>query len=164
MVYEAGRRLTKREIDLFENAKDIREIQYLGVRLVDKQCEYDPKKIAEYAVKKGYASRLGYLAETALEAAKNQGLTQNLSRVKRLIDLLYPHRDEHHKFLFPETDDDFGRMFKRLAKDRSTDKLNKKWRVHSGTHAPDIEDYIELYLIDLRQGNYVRNALDLMRV
>lgn len=156
MVYEAGKRLTKREIDLFENAKDIREIQYLGTRLVDEQCEYEPEKIAEYAIRKGYASRLSYLAETALKAARRKNL-QGLQRVKRLIDLLYFQRDKHYKFLFPD------KRFKKLAIERSTSPLNKKWKVYSDTHARDINEYISLYLIDLRQGIHIRNAVDLMR-
>lgn len=163
MVYEAGKRLTKREIDLFENAKDIREIQYLGTRLVDEQCGYEPEKIAEYAIRKGYASRLGYLAETALEAAKNRGL-KGLEKAERLVELLYSHRDEDYTFLFPFSDSEFDRKIRNLTMHKSTSSKNEKWHVYSFLNPSDISEYIELYLIDLRQGNRVRNALDLMKV
>ena len=169
MVYKSGKRLSKKEIDLFENAKDIREIQYLGIRLVDEQCRYSPKEIAEYAVKKGYASRLGYLAEISLEAArnleteKNINLTKKANRVKELIDLLYPHKNSEYVFLSSFSNYYGETVLKRLDMDRSKSQLNKKWKVYSATHPPDIEEYIELYLIDLRQGNYVREGKELMR-
>lgn len=163
MVYKAGRRLSKKEIDLFENAQDIREIQYLGVRLVDEQCKYNPKEIAEYAVKKGYASRLGYLAEISLEAARNLeteksiNLTKKANCVKELIEILYSHRNINHVFLFPYKNNDYHKnVLRKLAEKRSTHELNKKWKIYSATHSPDIEDYIELYLIDLRQGNCMK--------
>ena len=171
MVYKSGRRLSKKEIDLFESALDIREIQYLGVRLIDEQCEYNPKKIASYAIQKGYASRLGYLAEISLEAARNleieKGikLTKEAGRVKELIDLLYPHRNAGYEFLFPysERNNSFNDILKKLSVDRSNHRTNKKWRIYSATQHLDIEEYIELYLIDLRQGNYVREGKELMR-
>lgn len=170
MVYDSGKKLRKKEINLLKNATDIRQVQYLGVRLVDEQCEYEPEEITEYAIEKGYASRLGYLAETALEAArkleaeKNMNLTRKLDRLEKLINLLYPHRSKHYEFLLHfSNNDDFDRVLKKLDKDRSTYKSNKKWKVYSAIHPPDIEEYIELYLIDLRQGNYVRLGLETIR-
>ncbi len=157
MVYEAGKKLSKREINLFKNAQDIRELQYLGVRLVDEQCEYEPEKVAEYAIKMGYASRLGYLAEISLEAARNMRLTRNLSRIEKLINLLYLHRNEDYGFLFPHKNNKYhNNVLKKLAERRSIRELNKKWKIYSATHSPDIEDYIELYLIDLRKGDHVK--------
>lgn len=169
MVYKSGKRLSKKEIDLFENAQDIREIQYLGVRLIDEQCEYNPKEIAEYAVKKGYASRLGYLAEISLEAARNLkteksiNLTKKANRVKELIEILCHHKNSKYVFLSSFPNYYSKTVLKKLDMDRSNSQLNKKWKVYSATHPPDIEEYIELYLIDLRQGNYVREGKELMR-
>jgi len=171
MAYKTGKRLSKKEIDLFKNAQDIREIQYLGVRLVDEQCKYNPKEIAEYAVKKGYASRLGYLAEISLEAARNLeteksiNLTKKANCVKELIEILYPHRNAGYEFLFPysERNNPFNDILKKLSVDRSNHRTNKKWRIYSATQPSDIEEYIELYLIDLKQGNYVREGKELMR-
>ena len=157
MVYDPRKKLRRKEIDLLKNAADIRQIQYLGVRLVDEQCEYEPEKIGKYAIEKGYASRLGYLAETASEAAKNMGLIQRLDRVGKLVDLLYTNRNEEYVFLAASKNIGYDNdVLKRLAEKRSTHNLNKKWKVYSAIHAPDIEEYIELYLIDLRQGNYVK--------
>lgn len=156
MVYEAGKKLSKKEIDLFKNAKDIRQIHYLGVRLVDEQCEYDPKKIAEYAIKRGYASKFGYLAEASLEAAVNLKVTKNLSRVEKLIEFLYPYRSENYEFLFSRHNNDFNKRLNSLVINKSGSELNKKWRVYDYGTVSDIEDYIELYLIDLREGNYIK--------
>lgn len=171
MVYEAGKKLSREEIDLFENPRNIREIQYLGVRLVDEQCEYDPKEVAGYAIKKGHASRLGYLAEISLEAAKNLetekniNLTKKTNRVNKLIELLYPHRNKDYGFLFScsNKNDNLNRILNKLDKDRSTQSVNKRWKIYSAIHHLDIEEYIELYLIDLRQGNYVRLGIETMR-
>lgn len=157
MVYDAGNKLRRSEINLLVTATGIRQIQYLGSRLVDEQCEYEPEKIAEYAIKKGCASRLGYLAETALEAAKETELTGGLGRVGRLVSLLDTKKNEEYVFLAARENTKRGNnVLKRLAKRRSTHRLNEKWKVFSAIHSSEIKEYIELYLFDLPLGNLVK--------
>ena len=157
MVYSKLKTLSMTEIDYFSNATDIRQIQCLSVRLVDEQCEYEPETVAEYAARKGYASRLGYLVDISIEAASNLHLTNGLDRAKRLAEMLYAFRAGAYEFLAAFNDNDHdNKALMKLDKKRSTHKLNKKWKVYSSTHTADIEDYIELYLIDLRQGNHLK--------
>ena len=150
-MYVCGPQLSLAEIDLLENAQDIREVQFLGVRLVDDQCDYNPEAIAEYAKRQGLASKLGYLAEASLEAAMNVGIEYNPHRIKKLIDLVWANRNSGTCLLsaYDGQNDD---VLKRLAERRSVHDLNKKWNVRSAMHASDIEEYMGLYLLDLRQG------------
>jgi len=157
-MYEHKSKLSKREIDLFKNMKHAREILYLGVRLVDEECEYEPEKIAEYAIKKGHSSKLGYLAEVSLVAARNVGLEQDLSRLEKLINLLpiVPH-SEKYEFLAPWKNRGYDKkVMRKLDMKRSTNELNIKWKIYSAVQPSDIEDYIQLYLIDIEQGKKIR--------
>ncbi len=138
--------LSKEEIDLFENAEDIRQITFLGARLTDTECEYNPEEIARYAIERGYGQRLGYLAEISLEAARKMK-TGNLSRLEELLKKL--PKGEDFKFLFPYEYD----FIRNLSIDMSTEPANQKWKVYSGLKPSDVADYIELYFIDLRRGN-----------
>ena len=157
MTYQHTKKLSRKEIDLFKKMTGIREILYLGTRLVDEECEYEPEKVAEYAIKKGYASRLGYLAETSLEAAKNTGLEQNLARVEKLISLLTPSNNTEYKFLAPWKNYGYDKkVLRELDKRRSTYELNAKWKIYSAVHSSDIRDYIQLYLIDMKQENNIQ--------
>jgi len=140
--------LSKEEIDLFENAEDIRQITFLGARLTDTECEYNPDEIARYAIERGYCQQLGYLAEISLEAAKKMQ-TGNLSRLEELLRKL--PRGDGFKFLFPYENDNFVRKIE-LWPENVLD-TNKKWGVYSALRASDVADYIELYFIDLRRGN-----------
>jgi hypothetical protein len=142
--------LAEESIDIFENAQDPRQMMDLGVRILDDRRDYDPVKIAHYAIERGFASRLGYLADCAVKASEKFKVG-NRERVQKLRDLLLENREEGYRFLFPYSKDDFGeRMRKRASTNRRT--IDEKWKVYAGAGDFSIDDYVKLYLVDLRRN------------
>ena len=145
----------KRNIrNVFESVGDSRQMKYLGVMLADEQ--YNPEEIARYAIQKGYASRLGYLTEITLEAMRKLKLNGKITALERLVELLEPHITEDYRFLPTYGNSQFDKKLKELSKDKSNSPKNKKWNIYSMLTSADIEEYLQLYLIDLKRGNLVR--------
>ena len=80
-----------------------------------------------------------------------------------MIELLYSQREPGYRFLFPYTNREWHRKLKKIVTEESTSELNKKWRVYAYGTSRDIETYIQLYLIDLRQGNSIRVGKETIR-
>lgn len=139
----------KKEIQrTFEKPRGFRDFLFLAVRLVDE--EYNAEETADYSIRKGYASRLGFLAETALEAATNLGITERQEQIRELIKKLSHHRNQGYEFLFPYKNGEADRKMKEWVSNYKG-LLNDKWHIYCRMSHSDIEEYLQLYLIDLRK-------------
>lgn len=139
-------RLENEELDIFKNAEDFRQLEIFAVRLTDGNCEYEPEDIARYAISKGYASKLGYLAELSIKAAES--LRFPTERLEKLVELLYDNKNKTYEFLFPYDSSDKSRqVIKNIeSSEKNITELNKKWGIYSFATSDEIKEYLELYL------------------
>lgn len=152
-----GNRITEEIIDIFDNVEDPRQLEYLAVMIIDDKCDYNSEQIAEYAVKKGHAHRLGYLTDLALQSAKELNVG-NIERAETMIKLLEKHIPSHFDRNNPKNyltrsnpKNEWDRKMMRWNS-RKVDERNLYWHVYSRPGGLDIKEVQRLYLIDSRKN------------
>ena len=133
--------------NLVDDKGNGRYVKIIPIQLLEKDNDYDSKKLVEIALKEGQQNKLGYLADVALELAdihELKGIEDKKEALRYVSTELEKKKSVEYEHLSPIVFEFFREHDEKKYKDK--DKLRRKWKIITDLTSEELDDYMDIYI------------------